>query len=78
MRRSDSLLIFVDGQREIAEAWAKPMKRTLLPLQIGRNGGARYWDGAIDEVRMARRAFSDEWIRASWEAMRPGGRLLRW
>lgn len=78
MRRSDSLLIFVDGRREIAEPWAKPMKRTQLPLQIGRNAGARHWDGAIDEVRMARRSFSDEWIRASWEAMRPGSRLLRW
>jgi len=78
MRRSDSLLIFVDGRLEISESWAKPMKRTQLPLQIGRNGGARYWEGAIDEVRMARRSFSDEWIRASWEAMRPGGRLLRW
>lgn len=77
MRRSDSLLIFVDGRKEVAEAWAKPWKRTTLPLSIGRNAGVRYWDGAIDEVRMATRGFSDEWMRASYEATSPTGRLRR-
>lgn len=77
MRRGDSLIIFVDGRKEIAEAWAKPWKRTTLPLSIGRNAGARHWDGAIDEVRMATRGFSDEWMRASFEATSPNGRLLR-
>lgn len=77
MRRDDSLMVFVDGRREIAEAWPKLAKRGNVPLQIGRNAGSRHWDGAIDEVRLARRAFRDEWIRASYEAASPTGKLLR-
>lgn len=77
MRRNDSLMVFVDGRREISEAWPKLALRGDVPLQIGRNTGARHWDGAIDEVRLARRAFRDEWIRASFEATSPTGKLLR-
>lgn len=77
MRRDDSLMVFVDGRREIAEAWPKLALRGDVPLQIGRNAGARHWDGAIDEVRLARRAFRDEWIRAAFEAASPTGKLLR-
>lgn len=77
MRRDDSLMVFVDGRREISEAWPKLALRGDVPLQIGRNSGARHWDGAIDEVRLARRAFRDEWIRASFEATSPNGKLLR-
>lgn len=77
MRRDDSLMVFVDGRREIADAWPKLALRRDVPLQIGRNTGSRHWDGAIDEVRLARRSFRDEWIRASFEATSPTGSLLR-
>ena len=34
------------------------------------------WIGAVDEVRAARRAWSDDWLRFSYLSQVPGSRLV--
>ena len=38
---------------------------------------ALYFKGAIDEVRVANKPFSKEWIKLSYESQRPDSRFLR-
>jgi len=40
-------------------------------------GGATCWNGYIDEVRMAKVARSDDWIKLSWQLKNPLRRSLR-
>lgn len=69
--------VFLDGQ-----AIATDVPLSIAPgsgaLTIGGRGGVAGFGGMLDELCIARRARSAEWIRLLWESQREGAGLVSW
>jgi cysteine-rich repeat protein len=61
--------VYVDGVDRTTDPQVSPLVAGTLALNIGRNPGGSYFQGAIDELRISNVARSPGWMRAQYLSM---------
>jgi hypothetical protein len=71
--RGKSIRLYVDG-REAARsaAFTGTAELSGSPFYIGRRGDGQFFAGAVDEVRLYRRALGDDEIKGLFDAEKAG------
>jgi len=65
----DSLFLYKNGERVAAARATSISSSRNDDLTIGKNSenNGRFWDGVIDEARLAKTAWSDDWVRLCYQ-----------